>query len=66
MSVVDLQSVRLATLERVHEAIYNLEIVLKNSSGSPNEYLVRGLLKTLRKNEAVLQAGILPRRVRSK
>jgi hypothetical protein len=60
----DLQNQRRRSLERVQASIAELEIVLKGSKGSPHEYLLKGLLKTLRRNELTLAAGIIPRRAR--
>jgi hypothetical protein len=59
VTVVDLRDVPLATLARVQAAIGEMRAVLKQmSSDSPNRYLVIGLLKSLRSNEARLKAGV--------
>lgn len=67
MTVVDLQNVRQATLARVRAAIAQNEKTLAGMSlGHPQRYLVRSLLKILRRNEAMLAAGLVPRRARLK
>lgn len=63
--VFDLQEQRTRALARVRSAISEMEIVRRSmSKESPNLHLVDGLLRSLKKNEATLAAGIVPRRAR--
>lgn len=65
--VVDLQGQRRLALQRARTAIDEMETVLREMShDSPNRYLVKVLLRSLRRNEATLRAGLLPRRARAK
>lgn len=65
--IFDLQEQRERALQRARTAISEMEIVLREMSpDSPNRYLVKGLIKTMKRNEATLAAGILPRRATSK
>lgn len=62
MTVIDLRNVRLEALQRVQSAIKeNEERLASMSLGHPQRYLIRSLLKMLRRNEAALAAGIVPR-----
>lgn len=66
MNVFDIQDQRRRTLARVKASIAELESVLNASPESPSAYLVKGLIRSLRRNAVVLEAGLPDRRTNSK
>ena len=57
--VYDLNDQRIRALERVKASIAEMEDVERGTSAeAPSRYLIAGVLKTLRKTEARLEAGV--------
>lgn len=64
LTVYNLETRRLRTLQRVRSTIDELEIVLRDSQGGPHDYLVISLLKSLRGTAARLESGLHHGRLR--